>query len=186
MLGSSLAVGCRGLVALVFVLTAVWKVSNGPEFESSFERLAPRRIAGLAEIALFPLAGTEIVLSVVLLLGIRVREVALVGPVVAFVLIGVFTAALALSGEGGCGCWFTPPGYVRGLRLLPIARNVALLGSLAAAAILSPHGIEGMDFAAGLAPFVTGLVLAVFLIESPQIAAAITFGRQRAEIGGFR
>jgi hypothetical protein len=31
MTGALLAVGCRALVAAVFVLTAAWKVSNGQE-----------------------------------------------------------------------------------------------------------------------------------------------------------
>lgn len=184
MVGPLIAVGCRTMVAVVFVLTASWKVSNRHEFELSFDRLAPEGMAGIARWALWPLAAVELALAVVLLVGLQVQVLSLAGPVAAFALIFSFTVALALGEEGGCGCWFTPPSSARTLKLLPIIRNVTLLIALAAAAVLSSRGIHGVGFAAGLAPVGTALILAALLVEAPQIAAAITFEQRPAGVGG--
>jgi hypothetical protein len=186
MIGSLIAIGCRALVGAVFVMTAIWKISNRREFESSFERLAPGALRRLARPVVWPLAATEVALSVVLLVGARIDALSLVGPVAAFALVASFTVALALGEAGGCGCWATPPSSGRALKLVPILRNVVLLAALSAATGLSPHVIHGVAFTAGVGPFVTGLILAVLLVEAPQIVAVAAFARRPARAGGVR
>lgn len=186
MIGSLVAVGCRALVAMVFVLTAGWKISNRGQFESSFERLAPRWAGPFGRFALFPLAATEMALSAVLLVGIRVRILSLVGPAAAFALIGIFTVALTLGEEGGCGCWSTPAEHRRSAKLTPIFRNLALLIALVGAGALSWQGVHGVAFSAGTAPFVSGLLVAVLLVEAPQLVEVAAFRRGPVGAGGGR
>lgn len=186
MAGSLLGVGCRSLVAAVFVMTAFWKLSNRYEFESSFRRLAPERLEGLAPVAVGPLAALELVLAGVLGAGARVHALSLAGPIAAFVLVSIFTVALALGDEGGCGCWATPPASARMLRAIPVWRNLLLLIVLSAAAILSPDGIRGASFADGIPPFITGLLFAVLLVEAPQIVSVVTFHSGTPNAGATR
>jgi hypothetical protein len=143
-------------------------------------------MASLAPLALWPLAATELALSAVLLAGVRVQTVALVGPAAAFALIAAFTVALALRGDGDCGCWSTRTSTSRGLRLVPIFRNGVLMTALAAAAVFSLNAIHRPSFVASIAPFVTGLLLALLLVDAPQIAAVATFERRPVEASRSR
>jgi hypothetical protein len=186
MVGLLVAVGCRVLVATVFVLTACWKVANRNDFERSFRRLAPRSVESLASLAVWIVSAVEIAIAVVILAGAKIATLSVAGPLAGCALLSAFTVALALGEKGSCGCWFTPPSAGRGLKLLPIIRNLTLFVTLLLAAILSPHGADGLGFAAVLSPIVTGMILAALLIEAPQILAAITFRPPTTRLGGAR
>jgi hypothetical protein len=186
MIGSLVAIGCRTLCGAVFFLTAIWKMTHRREFESSFYRLAPGRVAGAARIAIWPIFGTEIALAAALPVGLQVNPLALIGPLVGFVLIVLFTSALALGDEGACGCWSTPPPTSGDARRVSILRNAVLLAALASAAALSPTDLHGVTFAAALAPVITGIILAGLLVEAPQIVAVATFDRRAAGLRAAR
>jgi hypothetical protein len=181
-IGALLGVMFRSLAAVVFVLTAYWKLSNPIEFEASFVRLAPPALRTSSRWLLVAVAASELLLAGALLAGIRVAALSLAAPVAAAALVLVFTVVLTVGEEGGCGCWTTPQAGSRWtLKLAPIARNVVLLCALVGAAVCSPSGAPSVDLPAGLAPFVAGAVLAVLLVEFPQIAAAVTLRSHPAD-----
>lgn len=186
MIGAAFAVGCRAMVATVLALTAIWKLSNRSEFAASFERLAPFAAVRLARSAVLPVAAVELVLSTVLVAGIRIRALSLIGPGLSFGLIAAFTAAISLGDGGGCGCWATPIERGHATKYIPILRNLVLLAALTVAASLSRHGVHGTGLAAGAAPFVTGSVIAVLLVEAPQLVAVATFHRSPVAVEGER
>jgi hypothetical protein len=179
-----IGLACRALVGAVFALTAIWKASNRLDFEASFDRLAPTRATGSARLVLWPLVATELALALALPLGVRVEALALVAPVAAFLLIASFTLALAGGEQGACGCWSAPSAVASEDRLVPILRNVVLLVVLAGAVVLSPHAVSGLTATASLAPLATGLIVALLLVEAPQIVAVATFERRLVRSDG--
>jgi hypothetical protein len=180
-LGALVALTCRALVGIVFALTAGWKLTHRREFESSFRRLAPRAIDGLDRLVVWPLAACELTLMGLLLAGTDDPVASIVGSAAAFVLVGVFTVALAFGEDGDCGCWSAS---VRssGRKNVVVVRNVVLLGVLAVGAFASPGVLRGVSVAAGAVCVAAGGLFAIVLVEVPTIADALASRPQRADL----
>lgn len=174
MLGAVIAVlvfVVRVALVVALVLSAGWKLRHRGEFRLVVRRLARPAVARFH--ALVP--AVELLLACFLLFpGLSGR----VAAVTAAAMLVVFSMALRGSrgGQGGCGCWSeasTPIDPEAQSRLL-IARN----GALVAFALIAAVAPGGLPAASGLAVAVAcGSLLALIVLEIPQIGAVATFER---------
>jgi Methylamine utilisation protein MauE len=176
----------RDILAVVFLLTAAWKVTHRREYVNSFTGLRPSFIRALEFPVRTGLIFAELACAVLLATGPALRRgTAEAGPVLAIVLLVTFTVAVARQRSvTGCGCWSAPvtgPGGadVKGPLL---ARNAILLAVSLVAAIPVRAGIPaGLLLSA--AAF--SAMVAPVILELPQVIAVARYqGGMRA--GGAR
>jgi len=175
----------RDILAVVFLLTATWKVTHRREYASSFTGLRPSFIRAFELPARAGLIFAELACVVLLAAAPALsRGAAEAGPVLAIVLLVAFTAAVARQRSvAGCGCWsaVTGPGGsdVKGPLL---ARNGILLAVSLAAAIPVRGGIQAGVLLSAAA---FSAVVAPVILELPQVIAVAKYqGGMRA--GGAR
>lgn len=179
MVGGLLAVTCRTLVGTVFILTAGWKLSHSRDFQTAFDRLAPRRFAALRPFARQSLAAFEGGLAVAVMTGSAFQPLTLPSLAVAAILVCAFTAVLVRADDAtDCGCWFAPPEALTSAKYLPTVRNIVLIAVLGVTAVLAPAPVAGLTLAASLAPAVVGVIFGALLVELPHILGAVTFLRR--------
>jgi len=176
----------RDILAIVFLLTAAWKVTHAGEYANSFTRLRPEFIRAFEPLARTGLGCAELACVILLAAGPALgRGAAEAGPVLAIVLLVTFTVAVARQRSAvGCGCWSAPvtgPGGsdVKGPLL---ARNAILLAVSLVAAIP-----VRADIPAGLLLSAAALsaVVAPVMLELPQVIA-VTKYQGGMRVGGAR
>jgi len=161
---------CRVLLATVLVLSAAWKLGHPGEFRRAYRGLAPRPIAGFGGPAVWLVAAFELTTAALVLAGTWV------GPALALIVVGTFTARIAAApGLAECGCWtmsFVHDPAVA--RRLTLGRNAVVL-VVAAVALLGPSDIASRDL---LAPVVAGVLLGIVVVGLPLIVSIATIHRR--------
>ena len=171
---SVFAAWAHGLLAVVFLVAAGWKLTHQRAFRAAVGQLAPRSKWLPAALPGYGVPAVEATLGVLVLVPGRTGQLASLAA--AGVLVA-FTFVLARAEPtADCGCWLdadveTSPKVQQTAGLL---RNAALIG---AAIVGASTGVGSAEWTAfGL---VAGGAFGLLIMEIPQIAAVATFTRAR-------
>lgn len=174
----------RDVLAIAFILTATWKAIHRQEYIVSFRRLRPDFIRSLEPVARSALVLAEITCAALLIASPAISGAAqLAGPLLAVVLLVMFTSAIAAQPSlSDCGCWSSPANGPAGLDLKGslLARNGVLLAVSLAAFIPVRSAASAVVFLSSLA---SAVVLAPIILELPQVISVARF-HSGSQIGG--